>query len=84
METFAHPEPDRVTVGVDTHKDSHVAVVKNERGRTLATTSIPTTLVSEALLDRRPPATWLRKAGRRRGHGTATPGARGRRAPLLP
>jgi transposase len=41
--TIAHPEPTRVTIGVDTHLDVHVAHAKDALGRRLATTSIPTT-----------------------------------------
>jgi transposase len=41
--TIAHPEPTRVTVGVDTHGDVHVAHAKDQLGRGLGTVSIPTT-----------------------------------------
>jgi len=41
--TIAQPTSLRVTAGVDTHLDVHVARVKDELGRRLATTSIPTT-----------------------------------------
>jgi transposase len=41
--TIAHPQPTRVTVGVDTHKDVHVAAAKDALGRRLATTRISTT-----------------------------------------
>ena len=41
--TIAHPEPTRVTIGVDTHLDVHVAHAKDALGRPLATTSVPTT-----------------------------------------
>jgi hypothetical protein len=41
--TIAHPEPTRVTIGVDTHLNVHVAHAKDALGRQLATTSIPTT-----------------------------------------
>jgi transposase len=41
--TIAQLEPVRVTVGVDTHKDTHVAVAKDHLGRHLGETSIPTT-----------------------------------------
>lgn len=43
MPTLAHDEPARVTGGVDTHKDVHVAAVLDEFGRLLATESFPTT-----------------------------------------
>jgi len=41
--TIAQPEPVRVTVGVDTHKDAHVAVAKDHLGRYLGENTIPTT-----------------------------------------
>jgi len=40
---MAHPAPPRVTIGVDTHLDVHVAHAKDQLGRRLATVSIPTT-----------------------------------------
>jgi hypothetical protein len=42
--TIAQLEPVRVTLGVDTHKDAHVAVAKDHLGRHLGETTIPTTL----------------------------------------
>jgi len=41
--TIAHAQPTRVTVGVDTHGDVHVAHAKDQLGRRLDTVSIPTT-----------------------------------------
>jgi hypothetical protein len=41
--TVAHPELARITVGVDTHGEVHVAHAKDELGRRLATVSVPTT-----------------------------------------
>jgi transposase len=41
--TIAHAEPSRVTIGVDTHGDVHVAHAKDQLGRRLETISIPTT-----------------------------------------
>jgi len=41
--TIAQLEPVRVTMGVDTHKDTHVAVAKDHLGRHLGENSIPTT-----------------------------------------
>jgi transposase len=41
--TIAHPTSRRITVGVDTHGDTHVAHAKDQLGRRLATTQIPTT-----------------------------------------
>lgn len=43
MPTIAQLEPVRVTVGVDTHKDAHVAVAKDHLGRHLGEITIPTT-----------------------------------------
>ena len=40
---MAHPAPPRVTIGVDTHLDVHVAHAKDQLGRRLDTVSIPTT-----------------------------------------
>jgi len=41
--TIAQLEPVRVTVGVDTHKDAHVAVAMDQLGRHLDENTIPTT-----------------------------------------
>jgi hypothetical protein len=41
--TIAHPEPSRVTVGVDTHGEVHVACVLDQLGRQLATRQAATT-----------------------------------------
>ena len=43
MTTMTQPASTQVTVGVDTHLDVHVAVVKDQLGRRLATTSVATT-----------------------------------------
>lgn len=43
MTTLAQQDPTRVTVGVDTHKDVHVAVALDHLGRRLASISITTT-----------------------------------------
>lgn len=43
MTTIAHDEPRRVTGGVDTHKDIHVAAVLDALGRLIATAAFPTT-----------------------------------------
>jgi transposase len=40
--TIAHPEPSRVTVGVDTHGEVHVACALDQLGRHLATTRVAT------------------------------------------
>lgn len=41
--TLAQSEPRRVTVGVDTHRDTHVARAKDQLGRRLGESMIPTT-----------------------------------------
>ncbi len=43
VSTIAHDEQLRVSIGVDTHLDTHVAVAKNGRGRTIGRTDIPAT-----------------------------------------
>jgi transposase len=48
--TIAHTQPARLTVGVDTHKDVHVACAKDQLGRRLATTLVPTTTAGYAEL----------------------------------
>ena len=40
---MADPQPPRVTIGVDTHKDLHVAAARDQLGRRLATTQAPAT-----------------------------------------
>jgi transposase len=50
--TIAHPEPSRVTVGVDTHGEVHVACALDQLGRHLATRQAATTPIGDrALLD---------------------------------
>jgi transposase len=41
--TIAHPEPSRVTVGVDTHGEVHVACAIDQLGRHLGTVGVATT-----------------------------------------
>jgi transposase len=48
--TMAHPTPPRVTVGVDTHKDTHVAAARDQLGRRLGTTQVPTSSAGYAQL----------------------------------
>jgi transposase len=48
--TMAHTAPPRVTVGVDTHKDLHVAAARDQLGRRLATTMAPATRTGYAQL----------------------------------
>jgi transposase len=47
---MADPQPPRVTVGVDTHKDLHVAAARDQLGRRLATTQVPATSAGYAKL----------------------------------
>ena len=48
--TMAHPTPPRVIVGVDTHKDTHVAAARDQLGRRLGTTQVPTSSAGYAQL----------------------------------
>ena len=48
--TMAHPTPPRVTVGVDTHKDTHVAAARDQLGRRLGATQVPTSSAGYAQL----------------------------------
>lgn len=43
MPTIAQLDPVRITVGVDTHKEVHVAVAKDHLGRHLGENTVPTT-----------------------------------------
>lgn len=43
VSTIAHDERSRISIGVDTHLDTHVAAAKDGRGRTIDRTEIPTT-----------------------------------------
>jgi hypothetical protein len=43
VSTIAQEVQLRVSIGVDTHLDTHVAVAKDGRGRTIGRTDIPTT-----------------------------------------
>jgi len=58
MNTIAHDEPRRVTGGVDTHKDIHVAAVLDVLGRLVATASFPPTRLGYCRLLR-----WLQSHG---------------------
>ena len=51
MTTIAEA-PCRVTVGIDTHGEVHVAAVLDERGRLLGTESFPTTSKGHRQLER--------------------------------
>ena len=48
-----------LTIGVDSHKDAHVAAAVDQLGRILATTSIPTTPQGFVQLER-----WANRLGR--------------------
>jgi transposase len=48
--TMAHTTLPRVTIGVDTHKDSHVAAARDQLGRRLATTQVAATRAGYAQL----------------------------------
>jgi transposase len=50
MTTMTQPAPARITVGVDTHAEVHVAVAKDSFGRRLDAISVPTTLAGYAEL----------------------------------
>jgi transposase len=47
---MADPQPPRVTVGVDTHKDLHVAAATDQLGRRLGTTQVQATIAGYATL----------------------------------
>lgn len=51
MTTIADATP-RVTIGIDTHRDSHVAAALDTHGRLLATESFPTTRAGHRSLER--------------------------------
>ena len=55
---MTQPAPTRVTVGVDTHAEVHVAVAKDSLGRRLDATSVPTTPAGYAEL-----LGWARRLG---------------------
>jgi transposase len=70
--TIAHAEPIRVTVGVDTHGDVHVACAKDQLGRNLAATRVATTPVGyQGLLD------WARGLGEVEAFGVEGTGCYG-------
>jgi transposase len=48
--TMAHTQPLRVTIGVDTHKDLHVAAARDQLGRRLGTTQAAATSAGYAQL----------------------------------
>jgi transposase len=70
--TIAYAEPIRVTVGVDTHGDVHVACAKDQLGRNLAATRVATTPAGyQGLLD------WARGLGQVEAFGVEGTGCRG-------
>jgi transposase len=72
MTTIAHPEPSRVTVGVDTHGNFHVACALDQLGRHLATRRVATTSRGyRELLD------WARSLGEVQAFGVEGTGCYG-------
>jgi transposase len=70
--TIAHPEPSRVTVGVDTHGQMHVACALDQLGRKLATGQAATTpLGYRALL------AWAKRLGEVQAWGVEGTGCYG-------
>jgi transposase len=66
------PAPARITIGVDTHAEVHVAVAKDSFGRRLDATSVPTTRAGYAeLLD------WAQCLGQIEAWGSKAPAALG-------
>jgi transposase len=55
---MTQPAPARITVGVDTHAEVHVAVAKDSFGRRLDATTVPTTPAGYAEL-----LGWARRLG---------------------
>jgi transposase len=69
---MAHPQPPRVTVGVDTHKDLHVAAARDQLGRRLATTTAQATRAGYARL-----LAWTRALGEVEAWGVEGTGSYG-------
>ncbi len=69
---MADPQPPRVTVGVDTHKDLHVAAARDQLGRRLATTQVQTTSAGYAQL-----LGWARSLGQVQAWGVEGTGSYG-------
>ena len=69
---MAHPQPPRVTVGVDTHKDTHVAAARDQLGRRLATTQVQATSAGYATL-----LGWARSLGQVQAWGVEGTGSYG-------
>jgi transposase len=70
--TMTQPAPARITVGVDTHADIHVAVAKDGFGRRLDAISVPTTPAGYAEL-----LGWAQHLGQIEGWGSRAPAASG-------
>jgi transposase len=68
--TMAHPQPPRVTIGVDTHKDLHVAAARDQLGRRLGITMAPATSAGYAQL-----LAWARGLGEPVAWGWRAPAA---------
>ena len=66
------PTPARITVGVDTHAEVHVAVAKDSFGRRLDAISVPTTPAGYGEL-----LGWARRLGQIEGWGSRVPAASG-------
>src|SRR4029453_8207228 len=64
------PPATRITIGVDSHKDAHVAAAVDQLGRILATTAVPTTPRGFAQLER-----WAGRLGRIDRFGIEGPGS---------
>jgi len=76
---MAQADAVRVTVGVDTHRDTHVAAAKDGAGRHLAGTSIPTTLKGYKEL-----LSWSKSLGEVEAFGVEGTGSYGKALGPLP
>ena len=70
--TIAQPEPTRVTVGVDTHGEVHVACALDQLGRQFATSRVATTPVGYGAL-----LAWARPLGEVQAWGVEGTGCYG-------
>jgi transposase len=69
---MADPQPPRVTIGVDTHKDLHVAAARDQLGRQLATTIAPASSAGYAQ-----PLAWAQALGQVQAWGVEGTGSYG-------